>query len=499
MKKITCLFLLFLFFIASFFSVKTLAQENLYFNKTFEQQQLEKYSGSATDVHKTRHDATTLNNMISDLTEMTAGMPEEVSALTGYHNPGAIGSLNQVIIAMVNQPPVNTGEYLADISSSIGLPVKTAHAQGIGFRALNPVLEIWKGFRNVVYILFVFIFILIGFMIMFRAKINPQTVVTIEAALPKIVITLLLVTFSYAIAGLMVDLIYIILYFAVGVFSLAGLIVAGSSGDVIDLILTRNPFTFVYIKGENILISGPAQSLQNLINDILGPNWDQTIAEATRLNLVGELVKLILSVAVLFSLFKLFFSLLMSYLGIILSVIFAPFQLLFNALPGNNAFLSWLKNLFANIIVFPAVAILFMLAAVLVGPFGENFYHISEDVGFYPAIQGTEEAWVPPFLVVHEGQSGPNATNFQALIALGMIMMAPQVVTMIKKALKVEGTGIGGAIVGGIMAGPAAVGGVASTAWGLQSQITSMRTMKAQRDYSQNMQDKIKNAAKGSG
>jgi len=133
MKKITCLFLLFLFFIASFFSVKTLAQEDLYFNKTFEQQQLEKYSGSATDVHKTRHDATTLNNMISDLTEMTAGMPEEVSALTGYHNPGAIGSLNQVIIAMVNQPPVNTGEYLADISSSIGLPVKTAHAQGIGF------------------------------------------------------------------------------------------------------------------------------------------------------------------------------------------------------------------------------------------------------------------------------------------------------------------------------------------------------------------------------
>ena len=35
-------------------------------------------------------------------------------------------------------------------------------------------------------------------MIMFRSKLNPQTSVSIQLALPKIVVSLILVTFSYA-------------------------------------------------------------------------------------------------------------------------------------------------------------------------------------------------------------------------------------------------------------------------------------------------------------
>ena len=40
---------------------------------------------------------------------------------------------------------------------------------------------------------------------------SPQTIVTIQSALPKIVVTLILVTFSYAIAGFMVDLVYVVM------------------------------------------------------------------------------------------------------------------------------------------------------------------------------------------------------------------------------------------------------------------------------------------------
>jgi len=47
-------------------------------------------------------------------------------------------------------------------------------------------------------------------MIMFRIKINPQTAITIQLALPKLIITLLLITFSYAIAGFMIDIFYLI-------------------------------------------------------------------------------------------------------------------------------------------------------------------------------------------------------------------------------------------------------------------------------------------------
>ena len=77
------------------------------------------------------------------------------------------------------------------------------YAQGIGFSALTPTLQVWKAFRNLSYFLFIIIFIVVGFMIMFRAQINPQTVVTVQAALPKIVVTLIMITFSYAIAVLL--------------------------------------------------------------------------------------------------------------------------------------------------------------------------------------------------------------------------------------------------------------------------------------------------------
>ena len=52
---------------------------------------------------------------------------------------------------------------------------------------------------------------------MFRAKINPQTVVTIQSAIPKAVVALILVTFSYAIAGLMIDLMYLLIGLIFGV------------------------------------------------------------------------------------------------------------------------------------------------------------------------------------------------------------------------------------------------------------------------------------------
>jgi len=44
---------------------------------------------------------------------------------------------------------------------------------------------------------------------MFRAKINPQTVISVENSLPKIVVALLLITFSFPIAGFLIDLTYI--------------------------------------------------------------------------------------------------------------------------------------------------------------------------------------------------------------------------------------------------------------------------------------------------
>lgn len=132
-----------------------------------------------------------------------------------YIPGGAIKSL-AMLITSLSQPPVSTKEYLAYLGRKLNI-VKPAYAQGgFGFGALNSLLSLWNAFKNLAYLLFIAIFIITGFSIMFRAKIDPQTIISIQNALPRIVVGLILVTFSYAIAGLMVDLIYVLFFLTVG-------------------------------------------------------------------------------------------------------------------------------------------------------------------------------------------------------------------------------------------------------------------------------------------
>lgn len=127
---------------------------------------------------------------------------------------GAAGVTSQLITTLFSNPPASGVAYMAGILNDFGI-IKPAYAQtGVGFEAFAPILPLWRAFRNIAYTMFVFVFIITGFAIMFKAKMSPQVTVTIQSALPKIVVSLLLVTFSYAIAGLLVDLSYV-LYFVV--------------------------------------------------------------------------------------------------------------------------------------------------------------------------------------------------------------------------------------------------------------------------------------------
>src|SRR3972149_1278818 len=130
-------------------------------------------------------------------------------------------------------PPVSFSNYLANVKQNIekhGL-VQPAYAQGagFGFNNLLPVIDIWRAFRNVAYFVFILVFVLYGFMIMFRMKINAQNVATFQSAIPKIVLTLILITFAYAIAGFMIDLMFVIFNLILSVFQTSGLITTPDS------------------------------------------------------------------------------------------------------------------------------------------------------------------------------------------------------------------------------------------------------------------------------
>lgn len=394
------------------------------------------------------------------LEQWVAGKCSETSdQSSSLKDPGVIPLASNMIGQMLENKPVSSITYLADVSQNLGF-AKPAFAQGTGYKALEPVLEVWKAFRNVAFLLMVIILVVIGFMIMFRRQINPQTVVSIQNALPNIAVTLLLIYFSYAIAGLMIDLIYVTIYLIIGIFAFSGVLTDGGEAAR-QLLLTNGLFGLVY-SGSNIFARAPSMAMEDLVNGLFGKGFTGDILSSG----VEFLMQLIFSIALLFAMFKLFFILLLSYLNIVLSVIFAPLQLLFNAFPGSNSFSGWLKNLFANVAVFPITACMFLLAAILIGvdPSSPNAWGVKEGIGFIG--QRGEPGWSPPFI----GGSGTTTSSFMGLIALGMIMMMPQIASKIKEMLKAEGLPVGGAVVGGMMSGPRLITGGVSGIMGLASQ-----------------------------
>lgn len=128
---------------------------------------------------------------------------------------GAIGTMGN-LIAMTFTIPVHTADYTRYLAQNFGISKhayaannSTSDSNGIGFAGLSPLIPIWTAFRNITYLLFVIVFVAIGLAIMLRVHIDPRTVMTIENQIPKIIIGLILVTFSFAIAGFLIDLMYV--------------------------------------------------------------------------------------------------------------------------------------------------------------------------------------------------------------------------------------------------------------------------------------------------
>lgn len=345
---------------------------------------------------------------------------------------GVTGTIAGLVFDMTTKPTVSSKEYLADLGRNLGItPVSKAYAQGIGFNAFLPALDLWKVFRNVAYLAFIAIFIVVGLMVMFRQKIDPRTVVTIQEALPKIIVSLVLITFSYAIAGFIVD---------VGVFStrlvgklfeangLIAFVHNNNSQYTADQLLEKlfNDHIFTLVN--------PLRSESKLIN-YLSHDPNSPILEGP---LTYVTLKFIFVIINFYIMFKIFFSLLGPYVSIILSVIFAPINLLLGALPGpNNNVTNWLKGLISNVAVFPVVFTLLAIAAVFKGNDLNLANCTNPNTGIIfnsTAIWCTDPSKAPSsFLSIPAiGNWGPVVGD---LIAFGILFAIPNVTKMIQDAL----------------------------------------------------------------
>lgn len=278
------------------------------------------------------HSMSLLQGMCTTCFENSEQLPEELRY-------GLVEKVDQGLVATFNnQPRVNVIAHLAEEWVPGYKQANSVYASGYEDLERTNIVDLWSATRNIAYIFYVVIMIVIGFMIMFRNKIGGQVMVTLGNSIPKLIVSLLLVTFSFTIIGLIIDIGGIIRNV------IANLLYPG---DPVSAIEVHNPFTLIGNFALKSIVTGGTGivGLGVLVKGIVAMSFSPI--------LIG-ILGLVASAIVLIGAIKLWIVLLKAYFGILVNVITAPFTILFGALPGNEAsMLNTFKSAARNVLVFP--------------------------------------------------------------------------------------------------------------------------------------------------
>lgn len=383
-------------------------------------------SFSSKNADKEKFDAESLSNIFTNINIHSIGMgaipndnsltPAERAALEKTVGYGVLGDVSKGIVALYT-PPASTRTYVADVMKSAKI-IPEAQAQGLGFAALDPILETWKAFRNLAYLFFVVIFLIIGFMIMFRTKVG-QAAITAQQAIPSVIIAMLAVTFSYAIAGFLIDVMYVVMYMLAAYFS------EGTE------IVNQNIFEL-----GGMMFSGSSENTQLAIQRFMEDILNLGLVGQAVTWLSGLLGTVIIGLAILFSVFKIFFELVKTYVAILVQIIFSPIILMMGAFPGKNVFGKWIKDLVGNLVLWPVVLLCILVQRMLTAPI-RSLQSAGEtgDIAY-------GGGFMPPFLL-GQGQGA----LVPVILGIGVLLVIPEIMQQVKKAMGVD-SGIFGQLVG---------------------------------------------------
>jgi hypothetical protein len=402
-----------------------------------------------------------------------------------YFKNSGLGKMAYLISIPYTNPPASATYWAINGLQKAGFVPNTYAAEGIGFSAIKPYIELWSRMRDLAYMILVLVIVSIGFMVMFRMKLNPQTVMSVESALPKIIISLLYITFSFAIAGFLIDLMYVLIVVGVSVLSkadstlpvnqLQNQYLSASFGTIWESMFTKQSVFPVFggfstlfslgdaivgllpqvigqlIRGIGVLLFG-LQGAATILNVAGLADWAKALnswsvignslgelpgtlgSAAIRLLVIvpiilltliygaGWVVGILIGLTMLLLLFRIFFMLFMGYLKVLLLVVFAPIFMLFEAIPGRHAFSYWFKALISELLMFPIVIFLIVLGRILVN----TTMHT-----------GADKLWHPPFIYPLQPE------HLSILIGMGIIFMIPELVKLSKDFMGAKGLPVG--------------------------------------------------------
>ncbi len=425
-------------------------------------------TGTALATFKTIHAQNYQDTVRSRASATVPGIIDGINDLLGA-NPAsfkssALGQVSHLIAMPYANPPASGIQYIASLKNNFAFTSKAYAAPGdellLGYNGLLPIQPLWTMFRNIAYLGFVLMFIIIGFMIMLRVKLDPRTVVTVQQAIPSIIIGLILVTFSYAIVGFMIDLMFLFIALMVQIFISQGVLKPGTGVDINGVQNASAAQNALFNK--NVLelarsfwgseIRGVADHLGEFVDEMVS-----TVFSGVAGNIAGFITKgvmqLILLIALLYAAIRTFISMIIAYVSVIILTIVGPLQILIGVIPGQggNGFGKWLRNVAGNLAIFPVIAFLILLAAILTDSGDTNFDVASPDY----QVTSNDALWRPPLLF----GSVNKANDIKGIVGLGIILLIPAAAQMTKDLFKNGGFAYGAAIGSTIGAGAATVSG----------------------------------------
>ncbi len=408
---------------------------------------------------------------------------------------GVLGFLSTQVGTLYHQP-ISSVEYINYMSSNFGLVEQTyatnqqpqnggaicngnVNNMGYGFCSMYPIMGIWQFVRNIAYALLVIAFVVLALGIMLRFKIDARNVMTLQNQIPRVIIAILLITFSYTLAGAMVDLMWTVTYMGMS------MITSNSQTTMCDYTnnttspidqsaqkhLVQTPMAYVNAIFSESCGGLPARGISKISNDtggavgdmitqltfsFLGINYTRpprcsltSLGECIPAGIaliVSSIIKLIMLVTIIITLFRLWFNLLKTAVLFLVYTVMGPIYIVLGLLPGRPlGFENWLKHIFAYLLTFPVIAWMLTFAIILATEFKSK--------------SDPNNLFLPPLV----GNS--NMDNFGSLIAFGLILLTPGMPDAIKAKLTPQGLGLGKQIRGGIAAGGSVIGEAGEAGW----------------------------------
>ncbi len=284
-------------------------------------------------------DDTTLTNAVAE--EPSIGCDFNDSLYGSRVTGSLMGVTKYAYETIPNEPiPVSLASYYRYNLRKIPVIGNTAYAQEYGGWGLELALNLWTKTRNIAYAMMAVLMLVIGILIITRKRINPQTVVTVQTALPRVIISLFLITFSYPIGAVFASAIVPISVIVMKIFFSEILDQVGTMADMNQFVMI-NTLIALTLGGEGAI------ALLTMM----------ALAAMTLVAMMAVLVKIVLI-----------------NLKILLAIVFAPIQFAIASMPGQEELITkWFKQMIARVLAIPAMLFMMGLAwYILLKPFTDD-------------------------------------------------------------------------------------------------------------------------------